>query len=58
MNNFAFENHRFVYTNTNGKKVLLDCRDYLYNKSRVPFHSLDGTLTIPDILSNLLEEYS
>lgn len=58
MNNFVFENNRFCYTDSSGEQVLLDCRNYLQNKSRVPFHSLDGTPAIPDILSNLLKEYS
>ena len=39
------------------RKILLDCNQFLYNKSRVPFHSLDDTPTISDIILGLLDEY-
>ncbi len=57
MNSFVFENNQFIYIESSKKKILLDCNQYLNNKSRVPFHSMGDTLTIPDLILKLLKEY-
>lgn len=58
MNNFVMENNQFIYMDASGKKVVLDCRDCLQNKSRVPFYGEDGIPTIPSILLNLVKKYN
>ncbi len=35
------------------KKVLLDCENYLYNKSRIPLHDDEGMTNILEILPRL-----
>lgn len=49
------ENNKFIYEERNTKRVLLDCNDYLSNKSRIPMHSFDNDLTIPGLLLQLFK---
>lgn len=54
-----YNNSRFIYEDREGEaKTLLDCSNYLANKSRIPMHRLAGMdyLTIPDLLLDLLEK--
>lgn len=55
MGKLVIDNNAFIYIEKDEKKVLLDCRDYLSNKSRVPMHSFEGDLTIPGLLLQLFK---
>lgn len=51
------ENGRILFETPESARVLLDCKDLLSNKSRLPLHRLpDQThLTVPDLLQRLIE---
>ncbi len=55
MGKLIVENNAFIYVEKEEKKVLLDCRDYLSNKSRMPMHSFTDDLTIPGLLLQLFK---
>lgn len=58
MGSLYYNNSKFIYEdNGEDAKLLLDCGNYLTNKSRIPMHRLAGMdcLTIPDLLLGLLE---
>lgn len=55
MGKLIVENNAFIYVEQNEKKLLLDCKNFLSNKSRVPMHSFDGNLTIPGLLLRLFK---
>lgn len=58
MGSLYYNNSKFIYEDKGGDaKLLLDCGNYLTNKSRIPMHRLAGMdcLTIPDLLLGLLE---
>lgn len=58
MGSLYYNNSKFIYEDNGGDaKLLLDCGNYLTNKSRIPMHRLAGMdcLTIPDLLLGLLE---
>ena len=60
MGRIAIKNNIFYFCEEGGERVLLDCNDFLSNRSRVPLHSLQGSVTIPGILLDLIrqqEEY-
>lgn len=56
MISFAIKNNQFIYGDTTHKKVLLDCENYLYNKSRIPLHDDEGMTNILELLLGLFEE--
>lgn len=58
MANLIINEYKFIFEDTAGKKVLLDCTDLLANKSRVPMHRLPGQayLIIPKLLVKLIEK--
>ncbi|MBQ6886537.1 MAG: class I SAM-dependent methyltransferase [Lachnospiraceae bacterium] len=57
MGKLIVENNAFIYVEKEEKKVLLDCRDYLSNKSRIPMHSFTDDLTIPGLLLQLFKSH-
>lgn len=57
MGRITIENNVFIYSEANWKRILLDCNDFMANKSRIPMHSLDGDLTIPALILNMLKEH-
>lgn len=57
MNKIIVENNAFIYTAQNEKRILLDCNDYLSNRSRIPMQSLEGTESIPKIILSLFREH-
>lgn len=58
MNSLVYRENKFIYTGAGGEKTLLDCRDYLSNKSRVSLHRLPGQdfLTVPELLVGLIQQ--
>ena len=56
MDIITFENYKFIYNGKDQTRILLDCTDFLSNKSRVPMHSLSDNLTIPDLIFTLVDE--
>ncbi len=58
MNSFVYENNRFIYSDESDRRVLLDCNKYLENKSRIPFHSIDGRITVPKMIFDMFERHS
>ncbi len=54
MGRITVKNNVFYFSDENGERVLLDCNDFLANRSRVPLHSLQGGVTIPGILLDLV----
>lgn len=56
MNTVNLENDIFVYNRKKKKTVLLDCTDFLSNKSRIPMHSLAGDLTVPELIVSLIDD--
>lgn len=58
MNSFVYENNQFIYTDESGRKILLDCNKYLENKSRIPFHSVNDSLTVSKLIFDLLSRHS
>lgn len=57
MSSFFYRDNQFIFSGTDGERILLNCNDYLSNKSRISMHRLIGQdfLTIPDLLLDLLE---
>lgn len=59
MGSFLWEDNRFVYIDQCGKRVLLDCGDFLANKSRIPMHKLPGQdpmRTLPEWISASIDK--
>lgn len=56
MGTVKFENNTFIYTDGAKNTILLNCSDFLSNKSRIPLHSLGNGLTVPLLISKLAEE--
>lgn len=57
MRGVFYRNSRFVYEGKEGEQTLLNCGDYLSNKSRIPMHRFPGqkNLIIADLLNILIE---
>lgn len=55
MGTIVFENNTFIYASGKQKTVLLDCTDFLSNKSRLPLHSYSDDLTLPELILKLTE---
>lgn len=58
MNNFVYEKNQFIYINSTEKKILLNCNDFIKNKSRVPFHAITNEPTVPNMIFDLLTWHS
>lgn len=59
MVNIKFEKNQFVYENDKGSTILLDCNDFIKNKSAVPLFSPgELSLTLPYHLVNLHKTYT
>ena len=59
MGSFRWRDSRFIYEEQGGVKVLLDCTDFLANKSRISMHRLpgyDALPIIPDLIGRALDE--
>lgn len=54
MNRITYENNAFIFSEGEKKTVLFCCDDFLSNKSRLPMHSFDDSLTIPKLIVNLI----
>lgn len=57
MININLENNCFVYKKDNESKILLDCNDFMANKSRIPLVSPDIKSVLPFFLANLHQTY-
>lgn len=61
MGKLIFENSAYTYVAQDQKTVLLSCRNYLANRSRIPLHTMadqaDGILTIPALIENLQKQH-
>ncbi|WP_334145245.1 class I SAM-dependent methyltransferase [Muricomes intestini] len=55
MGTVKFENNTFIYTDGVKSTSLLNCSDFLSNKSRIPLHSLGNGLNVPLLISKLME---
>ena len=57
MGELFYREKQFIYMEQGSEQLLLDCGDYMANKSRIPMHCLENQniSTIPDILGNLIE---
>lgn len=55
MSSLDMQNNKFVYTNHLESRVLIDFSDYLSNKSRIPLHSSE--VTVSKIINNLMKEH-
>ena len=55
MGSFAARDSRFIYTDETGDQVLVDYNDFYRNKSRIPFHSITGDRTVPDLIMQLMD---
>lgn len=57
MGELFYRDKQFIYMEGGKERVLLNCGDYLANKSRLPMHCLENQNipTIPDILADLIE---
>lgn len=58
MINIKLENNCFIYENDNESKVLLDCANFIANKSRVPLLMSNDNSALPYFLANLHQTYS
>lgn len=58
MGRLSYEEDVFVYAEEGKKQVILDCGDYINNKSRVPMHKLkdQDSCIIPEFLAELMEK--
>lgn len=56
MNQLRMEDNKFIYCTQDKKKELLNCSNYLSNKSRIPMHSRSG-LSILNLLQLLLKAH-
>lgn len=57
MSSITVEGNQFLFQNEKKQVVLLDVKDFMANKSRLPMHTLTGDLTIPGLLSDLKEKH-
>lgn len=57
MGQLTYEDLKFIYRDHEKTEILLNCGDYLSNKSRLSMHRLEGAdyLTIPELLVGLLK---
>ncbi len=55
MNTIDLENDTFIYNGKEKHTVLLDCNNFLSNKSRIPMHSLVGDRTVPELILLLID---
>ena len=57
MSNLAYQDNKFTFFGMNGSKMVLDCSNFLANKSRVSMHKLPDQdfLTIPEVIARLIE---
>ncbi len=55
MSTLRFKASQFIFIDKNGERLLLDCSDFLSNKSSVSMHRLPGQefTTIPDLILDL-----
>lgn len=58
MINIKLENNCFIYEKNNEHKILLDCTDFMANKSHVPLLSSNDNSAVPYFLANLHQTYS
>ena len=58
MGDLIYKDNKFIYTEQGEERSLLDCGDYLSNKSRISMHCLkdQNLYTIPELLAELMEE--
>ena len=58
MSSLSVNRDRFIFQDTRSERLLLDCNDYLANKSRVSMHRLPGQThsIIPEILIGLFQK--
>lgn len=58
MGSLFYNDAKFIYKEQDLEKVLLDCSNYLSNKSRISMHRLPDTesFTIPELLIKLLKK--
>lgn len=58
MASLVFKNNRFIFEDTGGERVLLDCADLLANKSRISMHRLPGQPhpIIPELLAGAIQK--
>lgn len=58
MGKLQFENDKFLYTDGDSCEVLLDCRNFTGNKSKIPMHSFEpDALTIPNLIVKCLNQH-
>ncbi|MCR5507628.1 MAG: class I SAM-dependent methyltransferase [Lachnospiraceae bacterium] len=57
MGSFVTRDSRFVYMDGDNEKVILDLNDFMKNKSRLPFHTLTGDLTVGDLIVDLMDAH-
>lgn len=55
---FVARDSRFLYIDKKGERVLLDLADYFANKGRIPFHSDLTDVTIPNIITSLMDKHN
>lgn len=58
MGKVDFTGSKYIYKDKNTESVLLDCGQFLENKSRIPMHCIrsDKMLTIPRLIDRMLEK--
>lgn len=58
MGKIEIENDKFLYTDHNDCEILLDCRNFMENKSKIPMHSFaPEALTIPKLVLECLNQH-
>lgn len=58
MGKIQFEDNKFLYMDGDACEVLLDCGNFMANKSRIPMHSFEpDALTIPNLVVKCLKQH-
>lgn len=58
MGKIIYKNNKFIYTDIHKERVLIDCEDYLSNKSRISMicFSIDQFKTIPLLIEEMIQK--
>jgi len=58
MGSVVLENDKFYYSGNGKKELLLDCKDYINNNSRLPLEIDNGNISVVNLLLALLKSHS
>lgn len=57
MEYLKLENNKIIFTTEDKDMLILDLTNYFANKSRIPLHSLNNSITVPNLVLELRQKY-